>query len=150
MLRILAFELSLFLLPFALFGLWRLGMSASKKAEAPPTPIVPMAIAGGVLAIVGFFILVLINGGEGSDEESRYVPPSLNQDGVVHGNFSREPGERTRPAPDERPFGKPDEDHELTPDALAQPDGKGPDEISQEMPLDAIDPPGDVPPVDDD
>ena len=150
MLRILAFELSLFLLPFALFGLWRLGMSASKKAEAPPAPLVPMAIAGGVLAIVGFFILVLINGGEGTGEETRYVPPSLTQDGVVHGNFSREPTERPIPDANERPFGKPDEDHELTPDALAEPDGKGPDEVSQDVPLDAIDPPGDELPADDD
>lgn len=107
MLRLTVLELSLFLLPFALFGLWRLGVNASGGEAQKPAPIVPLAIAGAILAAIGFVVLVILGGQEGSDPTRRYVPPRLEGEEIRRGEFTDEVTTRSQPDGNERPFGEP-------------------------------------------
>lgn len=107
MLRLTLLELSLFLLPFALFGLWRLGVSAAGGETGKPAPVVALAIAGAILAAIGFVVLVLVGGQEGSDPTRRYVPPRLEGQEIRRGEFTDDVTARPQPAENERPFGQP-------------------------------------------
>lgn len=125
MLRLTVLELSLFLLPFALFGLWRLGVSAVGGGEARPTPVLPLSIVGLVLAVAGFILLVTFGEQEGADPTRRYVPPRLEGDHIERGEFTDQETVRGQPGENERPFGEPS-DHS---------DGRG-DEDDDETPPD--------------
>tara|TARA_R110002072_G_scaffold19901_1_gene73265 strand:- start:158 stop:535 length:378 start_codon:yes stop_codon:yes gene_type:complete len=123
MLRISLLELSLFLLPFALFAMWRLGMSLSAEdtGEVRPAPNLILAAIGTLLAAIGFVVIVLMGGAEGSGDDRRYVPPRLEGDRIRQGEFSDEVTTRQPPNAQERPFGQPSEHS----------DGRGNDDETQ-------------------
>ena len=87
MIRRIAFELLLFLLPFALYGLyWRL----SKREEVEPTPAHPWTVlfASGLALVAASFLIWGIT--EGAGQQGVYVPPHVENGRVVPGHV--EPG----------------------------------------------------------
>lgn len=77
----LIFELVLFLMPFAAFGLYRLARQEALEEGRKPWPITVLFIAGAVLAILAWVVLIFIDRGSGETcyERKRLV------DGVMVG-----------------------------------------------------------------
>ncbi len=87
MIRRLAFETLLFLLPFALYGMyWRI----ARRDQTAPAPAHPWTIlfASGLALVAVSFLLWGIT--EGSGEQGVYVPPHVENGSVVPGHV--EPG----------------------------------------------------------
>lgn len=87
MIRRIAFEVLLFLLPFALYGFyWRL----SKREEVQPKPDHPWTVlfASGLALVAASFLIWGIT--EGSGQQGVYVPPHVENGRVVPGHV--EPG----------------------------------------------------------
>jgi hypothetical protein len=83
MIRRLAFELLLFLVPFAVYGAyWRL-MAADEKEPARKHPWTFLFASGLVLVTASFIVLGLV---EGSSIHGVYVPPQLVKGEVVPGH----------------------------------------------------------------
>ena len=75
----LIFELVLFLMPFAAFGLYRLARQEALEEGRKPWPITLLFIAGAVLAILAWVVLIFLDRGSG---ETCYEPTRL-VDGVM-------------------------------------------------------------------
>ena len=82
MIRRFLFEALLFLLPFALYGIyWRL----SKQDESTPTRAHPWTVlfASGLALVAASFIIWGVT--EGSGQQGVYVPPHVENGRVVPG-----------------------------------------------------------------
>jgi hypothetical protein len=87
MIRRIAFEVLLFLLPFALYGAyWRL----AKRDEAEPAPTHPWTIlfTSGLVLVAASFLFWGIT--EGAGQQGVYVAPHVENGRVVPGRV--EPG----------------------------------------------------------
>ena len=83
MIRRLLFETLLFLLPFALYGIyWRL----SERDESAPKPVHPWTVlfASGLSLVAASFLIWGIT--EGAGEQGVYVPPHVENGRVVPGH----------------------------------------------------------------
>jgi len=83
MIRRIAFEILLFLLPFALYGAyWRL----AKRDETEPAPAHPWTIlfASGLVLVTASFLIWGIT--EGAGEQGVYVAPHVQDGRVVPGH----------------------------------------------------------------
>ncbi len=80
--RGIIFGLALFLVPYASYWLfarwerWRLNLPENRR----PTPWLPLAVAGILLALVAGVATALIGG---TAPGGRYVPPHLGADGAL-------------------------------------------------------------------
>ena len=77
------FELFFFLLPFALFGLYRIALTEAREEGRKPWPIKGLFGAGMVLAI-GFWILFIILDHQGGRDEC-YRPARLENGVMIPG-----------------------------------------------------------------
>ena len=87
MIRRIAFEILLFLLPFGLYGAyWHL----SKREEVEPSPNHPWTVlfASGLALVAASFLIWGIT--EGAGQQGVYVPPHVENGRVVPGHV--EPG----------------------------------------------------------
>jgi len=85
MIRITIIEIASFLLPFALFLLWRL--QTQSDAALKPTPVLRLSAAGAALAVVVMIALVVMESLRGGHEGDVYVPPQVVDGEVVPGHF---------------------------------------------------------------
>jgi len=91
MIRRLLIDLFLFLLPFALYGLyWRFIGKAAAKDEAKAHPWILLTASGLVLVILSFVWWALT---EGASPEGVYVPAHVEDGVVVPGQFVPAPAE---------------------------------------------------------
>jgi hypothetical protein len=83
-------DILLFLLPFAVYAVWlRLGGNDPIAAlQLRRSPLVWLAIAGLVLAIVGFLVLAQFGGAPPGE---LYVPPHMHDGRIVPGHFRNPP-----------------------------------------------------------
>jgi len=108
MLRVTAFELTLFLLPFGLFALWQLAMNTrSGGAATRPAPVIALAIAGAFLAFAGLVFMVMNSSMSGQSGALNYAPPRLENGQIVRGEFVEQPDAHVIPQERDRPFGEP-------------------------------------------
>jgi hypothetical protein len=84
MIRIAFTRLLLFLLPFALYGVYLLLLRWRPNATRPQTPWTPLFIAGLLLVVLSFVFLGLTEGGT---TEGVYVPPNAIDGKIVPGHF---------------------------------------------------------------
>jgi len=85
MIRVTLFEIGSFLLPFALFLLWR--RLSSRAPEAGQMPVLRLAAVGAASAIVMMLVLVALDASRAGHAGERYVPPQ-NVDGrIIPGHF---------------------------------------------------------------
>ena len=87
MIRRIAFEILLFLLPFALYGAY---LRLSKDEEAQPREAHPWTVlfASGLALVAASFLIWGIT--EGAGQQGVYVPPHVENGRVVPGHV--EPG----------------------------------------------------------
>ncbi|WP_300542123.1 DUF6111 family protein [Maricaulis sp.] len=95
MIRITLIEIASFLLPFALFFIWRWQTQADVKLTA--TPALRLGLAGAALAIAMMIVLVVLDAMRGGHEGDQYVPPRMVDGEIVPGHFVP-PSERDEPA----------------------------------------------------
>lgn len=82
MIRRILYEVLLFLLPFALYGVyWRL--SGGKGGESRRHPWTTLFIVGLVLVIASFFLWAYE---DGEPREGTYVPPHVQDGRIVPGH----------------------------------------------------------------
>ena len=86
MARIALLELLLFLLPFALWAVWRL-LATRGRALLASTPWFVLILAGLLLVCLGFVGLVFFEPGE--PPGATYVPPRLEDGRLVPGEFKK-------------------------------------------------------------
>lgn len=89
MARIAVLEVLAFLLPFALYALWRLLVTRGAQLLAS-TPWFLLTVAGLVLVCASFVLLLLLEPGE--PPGSSYTPPHLQDGRLVPGEFRRRGG----------------------------------------------------------
>ena len=115
----LLLELFLFLMPFMMFGLYRLAIAEAKEEGRKPWPIYWLFGAGSVLAVGVWFVLIVLDRG-GRDE--CYTPHRLVDGEMVGGEVY--PCEK-----DLANIGAPlSEDPGGRADGVGTPDPAGPDE----------------------
>jgi uncharacterized protein DUF6111 len=85
MIRITILEIASFLLPFALFLIWR--RLSNRAPEAGQMPTLRLAAAGAALAIVVMVVLVIIDSNKAGHEGERYVPPQNIDGRIIPGHF---------------------------------------------------------------
>jgi hypothetical protein len=88
MIRIILTRLALFLLPFALYGLYLFLLRWRPHAVRPQTPWTPLFIAGLSLVILSFIVLGLM---EGDSTEGVYIPPHVVDGKIVPGHVEEKP-----------------------------------------------------------
>jgi heme/copper-type cytochrome/quinol oxidase subunit 3 len=89
MIRRLLIDLLLFLLPFALYGIyWRLARKGDPKQAAKPHPWAMLFIAGLALVAASFVWLGLTEGTRG---QGVYVPAHTEDGKVVPGRIEKKP-----------------------------------------------------------
>lgn len=88
MIRILLSRLALFLLPFALYGIYLFLLRWRPNAVRRPTPWTPLFIAGLLLVILSFVVLGLT---EGESTEGVYIPPHQVDGKIVPGHVEKKP-----------------------------------------------------------
>jgi len=87
MIRRIIFDVLLFLLPFALYGLyWRFSPSPNGRTTQHPWSY--LLISGLVLVAASFVVLGVT---EGSGQQGNYVPAHLENGHVVPGHVERAP-----------------------------------------------------------
>lgn len=86
MARVAFLELLAFVLPFALFGLWRLLVTRG-TALLENTPWFALTVAGLAAVSLGLVLLALVERGE--PPGSSYVPPHMEGGRLVPGEFRR-------------------------------------------------------------
>ena len=87
MIRITLIEIASFLLPFALFFIWRWQTRSDVKLTA--TPALKLGLIGAALAIGMMIVLVFWDSSRGGHHGDQYVPPRLENGRVVPGHFVR-------------------------------------------------------------
>ena len=85
MIRITLFEIGSFLLPFALFLLWR--RLSSRAPQAGQMPVLRLAAAGAASAIVMMLVLVAFDASRAGHAGERYVPPQSVDGRIIPGHF---------------------------------------------------------------
>ena len=88
MIRILLTRAVLFLVPFALYGLYLLLLRWRPNAVRPQTPWTPLFITGLSLVVLSFVVLGLT---EGESTEGVYVPPHAVNGKVIPGHVEKTP-----------------------------------------------------------
>lgn len=88
MIRITLIEIASFLLPFALFFIWRWQTRSDVKLTA--TPALKLGLIGAALAIGMMIVLVFWDSSRGGHQGDQYVPPRLENGRVVPGHFVRQ------------------------------------------------------------
>lgn len=119
MLRLTLIEIILFLLPFAVYGAWRL-LQTNVPADPRPMPSVLLGVIGGLLAAIGLVALVVVGERTGDPGSGRYVPARIENGEMQRGGFASE-GEQRRALPG-RPFGTETTRDDEDPGAFDSPD----------------------------
>jgi hypothetical protein len=88
MIRIVLTRVALFLLPFALYGLYLLLLRWRPNAVRPQTPWTPLFIAGLTLVVLSFVVLGLT---EGESTEGVFFPPLVVDGKIVPGHVEKKP-----------------------------------------------------------
>lgn len=89
MARVAFVELLVFLLPFALFALWRVLVTRG-GALLESTPWFALTMTGLAVVCLGFVVLALVERGE--PPGSGYVPPHMEDGRLVPGEFRHRGG----------------------------------------------------------
>ncbi|GGE39995.1 hypothetical protein GCM10007276_16650 [Agaricicola taiwanensis] len=84
MLRVVLIQLALFLLPFAVFVLWRLLRRRQMRDGMNVKVLFFSAMAGAVLSIA---FLIVFGQGDAAPPGARYVPPHMENGTYVPGRF---------------------------------------------------------------
>ncbi len=85
MLRITIIEILSFLLPFALFLIWR--WQSDHDSVSRPTPVLKLAAAGAAMGVVVLIGLVVFDSMRAGHEGEQYVPPRLVDGEIIPGHF---------------------------------------------------------------
>lgn len=88
MIRIILTRLALFLLPFALYGLYLFLLRWRPDIARPQTPWTGLFIAGLSLVVMSFVVLGLT---EGESIEGVYIPPHVENGKIVPGHVEPKP-----------------------------------------------------------
>lgn len=103
MVRITLLQIASFLLPFALFFLWRL--QTSSDAALKPTPVLRLSAIGAGLAVASMIVLVVIDSAGGGHAGDCYIPPRVVDGEIQPGYFvegeCETPGAQNPDEPDE-------------------------------------------------
>jgi len=106
MIRLAFLEILLFATPFILFALWRLSMKATEEVvDHKPAPTIVLSAIGGLLAALGFVLLVF-TARTGDTGHTTYVPPRFTNGEIGGAEFNDNPGET--PSHETRVFARPD------------------------------------------
>ena len=85
MLRITIIEILSFLLPFALFLIWR--AQSGHDSSSRPTPVLKLAAAGAAIGVAVLIGLVVFDSMKAGHEGEQYVPPRLVDGEIIPGHF---------------------------------------------------------------
>ncbi|WP_300529234.1 DUF6111 family protein [Maricaulis sp.] len=110
MTRILLLQIASFLLPFALFLIWRWQRTSDKPVT--PTPVLKLSAAGAVLVMIVMIVLVLFDDSRAGHQGQDYIPPRLVDGEIQPGYFvdsgtvDQDPDEDQDEEPEDPPAGR--------------------------------------------